>query len=74
MMMHAIRALLETSGGGPSLSGAHLAGHGRRSWERFVQKITEQLAKDSAAVFVLEPSQGIDGAVKTWRKVWAATP
>jgi glutamate carboxypeptidase len=30
--------------------------------------ITEKLAKDAAAVFVLEPAQGLDGAYKTARK------
>lgn len=32
------------------------------------RKITEQLAKKSAAVLVLEPAQGLDGRVKTARK------
>jgi glutamate carboxypeptidase len=32
------------------------------------RKVTEQLAKKSAAVLVLEPAQGLDGKVKTSRK------
>jgi glutamate carboxypeptidase len=32
------------------------------------RKLTEQLAKKSAAVLVLEPAQGLDGKVKTSRK------
>jgi glutamate carboxypeptidase len=32
------------------------------------RKVTEQLAKKSAAVLVLEPAQGLDGKVKTARK------
>lgn len=32
------------------------------------RKMTERLAKKSAAVLVMEPSQGIDGALKTARK------
>ncbi|MCU1308477.1 MAG: peptidase [Acidobacteriaceae bacterium] len=68
MMMHAIRALREASGG--------VLPYPVRVWlvtdeevgSDSSRKITEQLAMDSAAVFVLEPSQGIDGAVKTWRK------
>ena len=57
MMMHAIRALREASGG--------MLPYPVRVWlvtdeevgSDSSRKITEQLAKDSAAVFVLEPSQ-----------------
>lgn len=35
---------------------------------QFSRPITERLAQQSAAVFVLEPAQGIDGAYKTSRK------
>lgn len=35
---------------------------------QFSRPITERLAQDSAAVFVLEPGQGLEGAYKTSRK------
>jgi glutamate carboxypeptidase len=35
---------------------------------QFSRPITERLARESAAVFVLEPAQGIEGAYKTSRK------
>lgn len=35
---------------------------------QFSRPITERLARQSAAVFVLEPAQGLDGAYKTSRK------
>ncbi len=35
---------------------------------QFSRPITERLARESAAVFVLEPAQGLDGAYKTSRK------
>src|SRR5437879_2009728 len=68
MMMHAISALREAAGG--------VLPYPVRVWlvtdeevgRDSSRKIREHLAKESTAVFVLEPSQTIAGAVKTWRK------
>lgn len=68
MMMHAVRALREVNGGSLPrpvriwlVTDEEVGSESSRAW-------TEKLAKECAAVFVMEPSQGLGGAVKTARK------
>jgi glutamate carboxypeptidase len=68
MMMHAIRALRDVSGGVLPCPVRVWLVADEEVGSDSSRKITEQLAKESSAVFVLEPSQTIAGAVKTWRK------
>src|SRR5437879_4460128 len=68
MMMYAVRALREASGGTLPRPVRIFLVTDEEVGSDSSRKITEKLAKESAAVFVMEPSQGIDGAVKTWRK------
>lgn len=66
-MMFAVRALQEAAGGLPRpvrllfVSDEEIGSEHSR-------KLTETLAKQCAAVLVCEPSQGTQGALKTWRK------
>src|ERR1051326_373607 len=66
-IVFAIRALQQMSGGIPrpvtvlSVTDEEIGSHSSRA-------LTEQLAKKSAAVLVLEPAQGLQGALKTARK------
>lgn len=63
----AVRALTQMNGGIPrpvtvlSVTDEEIGSHSSR-------QLTEQLAKKSAAVLVLEPAQGLEGALKTARK------
>lgn len=63
----AIRALQQMSGGIPrpvtvlSVTDEEIGSHSSR-------QLTEQLAKKSIAVLVMEPGQGLEGALKTARK------
>jgi glutamate carboxypeptidase len=73
MMMHAVRALRDA---GVSLGLGGGLPRPVRIWlvtdeevgSESSRAITEKLAQECAAVFVMEPSQGITGAVKTARK------
>ncbi|HTK96123.1 MAG TPA: M20 family metallopeptidase [Terriglobales bacterium] len=66
-MMFAVRALQQTAGGLPRPVTILLVSDEEIGSESS-RKITEALAKKSAAVLVCEPSQGQQGALKTWRK------
>jgi glutamate carboxypeptidase len=68
MMMHAVRALRDANGGKLPrpvrvwlVTDEEVGSESSRAW-------TEKLAKECSAVFVMEPSQGLSGAVKTARK------
>jgi glutamate carboxypeptidase len=67
MMMFAIRAVREISGGLPR-STQVLLNTDEEVGSESSRELIEKLAKKSAAVFVLEPSQGPAGALKTARK------
>ena len=66
-MMFAIRALQQIAGGLPRPVTALLVSDEEVGSETS-RKLTESIAKKSAAVLVCEPSQGPQGALKTWRK------
>ncbi|MCU1286164.1 MAG: peptidase [Acidobacteriales bacterium] len=68
MMMFAIRAIREASGGVLPFPVRVWLVTDEEVGSDSSRKITEKLAKESAEVLVLEPSQTIAGAVKTWRK------
>ena len=67
LAMYAIEGLRETEGGLPR-SVTVLLNPDEEVGSEASRKVTEQLAKKSAAVLVLEPAQGLDGKVKTARK------
>jgi glutamate carboxypeptidase len=67
-MMYAIDALREGSGGELPRPVTVWLVTDEEVGSESSRKMTEQLAKKSAAVLVLEPSQGIGGALKTARK------
>jgi glutamate carboxypeptidase len=66
-MMFAIRALQEVAAGLPRPVTVLLVSDEEVGSDTS-RKLTESLAKKSAAVLVCEPSQGPQGALKTWRK------
>ena len=66
-MMFAVRALQEAGGGLPRPTRMLLVSDEEIGSDHS-RKITESLAKQCAAVLVCEPSQGTQGALKTWRK------
>src|SRR4051812_17959331 len=68
MMMFAIRAAREASGGVLPFPVRVWLVTDEEVGSESSRKITEKLAKECAEVLVLEPSQTIAGAVKTWRK------
>ncbi len=68
MMMHAITALREKHGGMLPRPVTIWLVTDEEVGSESSRATTEALAKKMAAVFVIEPSQGIDGALKTARK------
>jgi len=66
-MLYAIGALREVAGGLPRPVTVLLVTD-EEVGSDCSRKLTESLAKKSAAVLVCEPSQGPQGALKTWRK------
>jgi len=66
-MMFAIRALQQVAGGLPRPVTVLLVSD-EETGSATSRKVTESIAKKSAAVLVCEPSQGPQGALKTWRK------
>jgi len=66
-MMFAIRALQQGAGGLPRPVTVLLVSD-EEVGSATSRKLTESIAKKSAAVLVCEPSQGPQGALKTWRK------
>jgi glutamate carboxypeptidase len=66
-MQFAIRALQQIAGGLPRPVTVLLVSD-EETGSDSSRKLTESLAKRSAAVLVCEPSQGPQGALKTWRK------
>ncbi|HSE50516.1 MAG TPA: M20 family metallopeptidase [Terriglobales bacterium] len=66
-MLYAIGALREVAGGLPRPVTVFLVSDEEVGSDTS-RKLTETLAKKSAAVLVCEPSQGAQGALKTWRK------
>lgn len=66
-MLFAIRALQESNGGLPRPVTVLLVTDEEVGSDTS-RRITESVAKKSAAVLVCEPSQGKQGALKTWRK------
>jgi glutamate carboxypeptidase len=68
MMMHAIAALRESHGGTLPRPITVWLVTDEEVGSETSRPITEALAKKMGAVFVCEPSQGIDGALKTARK------
>jgi glutamate carboxypeptidase len=67
-MMYAIDALRESNGGELPRPVTVWLVTDEEVGSESSRKVTEALAKKSAAVFVLEPSQGMSGALKTARK------
>lgn len=67
-MLYALRALREAHGGELPRPVTIWLVTDEEVGSESSRKTTEQLAKKSAAVLVLEPSQGIGGALKTARK------
>ena len=67
-MMYALAALREVNGGKLPRPVTVWLVTDEEVGSESSRRITEKLAKKSAAVFVLEPSQGIGGALKTARK------
>jgi len=67
-MMYAISALRESNGGELPRPVTVWLVTDEEVGSESSRKMTEQLAKRSATVLVLEPSQGISGALKTARK------
>jgi glutamate carboxypeptidase len=67
LMLHAIHALKAWHGGLPRPVTVFLVSD-EEVGSRSSRKITESLARKSAAVLVLEPAAGVRGAVKTARK------
>lgn len=67
LALYAIEALLQTSDGLPRPVTV-LLNPDEEIGSDVSRKVTERLAKKSAAVLVLEPAQGLDGKVKTARK------
>lgn len=65
--LYAIKALQEVNGGLPRPVTV-LLNPDEEIGSPVSRKVTEQIAKKSAAVLVLEPAQGLDGKVKTSRK------
>jgi glutamate carboxypeptidase len=68
MMMYSILALREASDGVLPFPVRIWLVTDEEVGSESSRAITEKLAKESSAVLVLEPSQTIEGAVKTWRK------
>jgi glutamate carboxypeptidase len=68
MMMHAIRALRDAHGGTLPRPITIWLVTDEEVGSESSRATTEALAKKMAAVFVIEPSQGLDGALKTARK------
>jgi len=68
MMMHAVRALREANGGALPRPVRIWLVTDEEVGSESSRRMTEKLAKECSAVFVMEPSQGITGAVKTARK------
>lgn len=68
MMMHAVAALREAYGGTLPRPVSILLVTDEEVGSESSRGITERLAQEAAAVFVIEPSQGIEGALKTARK------
>jgi glutamate carboxypeptidase len=66
-MMFAIRALQQIAGGLPRPVTVLLVSDEEVGSDTS-RKLTESIAKKCAAVLVCEPSQGPQGALKTWRK------
>lgn len=66
-MLYALGALREVAGGLPRPVTVLLVSDEEVGSDTS-RKLTETLAKKSAAVLVCEPSQGAQGALKTWRK------
>jgi glutamate carboxypeptidase len=66
-MLYALGALREVAGGLPRPVTVFLVSDEEVGSDTS-RKLTETLAKKSAAVLVCEPSQGGQGALKTWRK------
>jgi glutamate carboxypeptidase len=66
-MMFAVRAVQEVAGGLPRPVRILLVSDEEVGSDHS-RKLTETLAKQCAAVLVCEPSQGTQGALKTWRK------
>lgn len=68
LILHVIEALLGWSDGKLSRSVTVLLVSDEEVGSQSSQAITEKLARESAAVLVLEPAHGLNGAVKTARK------
>lgn len=68
MMMHAITALRESHGGALPRPVTVWLVTDEEVGSESSRVMTETLAQQSAAVLVIEPSQGIEGALKTARK------
>jgi glutamate carboxypeptidase len=68
MMMHAVAALREAHGGTLPRPITIWLVTDEEVGSESSRATTEALAKEMAAVFVIEPSQGIEGALKTARK------
>ena len=68
MMMHAITALRENHGGTLPRPITVWLVTDEEVGSESSRQMTETLARQMAAVFVVEPSQGIEGALKTARK------
>lgn len=68
MMLHAVTALREVSGGALPRPVKIWLVTDEEVGSESSRRTTERLARQSAAVFVLEPSQGPEGGLKTARK------
>lgn len=68
MMLHAVTALRETNGGVLPRPVKIWLVTDEEVGSESSRRTTERLARQSAAVFVLEPSQGPEGGLKTARK------
>jgi glutamate carboxypeptidase len=68
MMMHAVAALREANGGDLPRPVTVWLVTDEEVGSESSRPTTEKLAKQSDAVFVMEPSQTLEGSLKTWRK------
>lgn len=68
MMMHAIAALREANGGELPRPVIVWLVTDEEVGSNSSRPITEKLAQQCDAVFVMEPSQTLEGSLKTWRK------
>ena len=68
LMLHVLEAMSKWNGGKPPRPVTVLLVSDEEVGSKSSRAITEALAKKSSAVLVLEPAQGLQGAVKTARK------